>query len=73
MCDRPAFPASASTRMITRMSETPDERPVAPGIAQAMRNARNADQLSDRHRHRWSLPSDRETSNREHAERDASE
>ncbi len=45
--------------MITRMSDTP-EQSVAPGIAAAMRNVRNAGQLSHRHRHRWNLPSDRE-------------
>ena len=46
--------------MITRMSETNDEQAIAPGIAAAMRNVRNAPELSQRHRHRWNLPSDRE-------------
>ncbi len=48
--------------MITRMSDTPDDnqRRLAPGIARAMRDVRNAPELSRRNRHRWSLPSDRE-------------
>lgn len=50
-------------RMITYMSDnntTDDECLVAPGIAKAMRDARNAGELSQRPRkHRWSLPSDR--------------
>lgn len=54
-----------SKRMITRMSETIDEehqRPVAPGIARAMRDVRNAGALTaSAHRRRWSLPSDRAT------------
>lgn len=46
--------------MITRMSETHDEqRRLAPGIAAAMRNVRNASTLSQHpRRHRWTLPSD---------------
>lgn len=57
--------------MITAMSD-PHEQPVAPGIAQAMRNVRHATELSHRHRHRWSLPSDHATSSHEH-EREAGE
>ena len=41
-------------------ADSTEEQTVAPGIAAAMRNVRNADQLSQRHRHRWNLPSDRE-------------
>lgn len=51
-------------RMLTRMSEPHtdnEQRPVAPGIAAAMRNVRNAAMLSQHpRRHRWNLPSDRE-------------
>lgn len=46
--------------MITGMSEATPEQPVAPGIAAAMHNARNATDLTHRHRHRWSLPSERD-------------
>lgn len=52
--------------MITGMSETNDERPVAPGIAKAMQNARGFRELSQHpRRHRWTLPSDRDETHSE--------
>lgn len=51
--------------MITRMSEHSDEqqRPVAPGIARAMHDVRNAGALTPpAQRRRWSLPSEEPTS-----------
>ncbi len=69
---RPADSAvHVDERMITRMSETntdDQQRPVAPGIAAAMHNVRNADALTPpAQRRRWSLPSDRAQSSEDDA------